>query len=137
MFGPNESALPRILLAEDDPDQSDMLREALTMEGYTVDTAFSGDKACKKLHQHKYDLIILDVRMPGMDGGAVLRDFRSKQADSSRTQVMIVSAFATGLDLLRFRSDGADACFSKPYSLAHLLSECRRLIDLRRAHHVS
>jgi DNA-binding response OmpR family regulator len=136
MFDFNESHGRTFCWRKTIPIQSDMLRDALTTEGYIVDTAFSGDTACRKLNQHAYDLVILDVRMPGLNGGQVLRDFRSKHTEEPHTPVAIVSAFATGLEMMRFRRDGADACFSKPYSLASLLAECRRLIE-RRVQHVT
>jgi len=115
------STKPRVLLAEDDPDQSEMLSETLEDEGYTVDTAFSGDAAFGKLQHNHYDLIILDIRMPGIDGTKVLRQFR-KLERGYHVPVIIVSAFATEADVKRYKELGADTSFSKPYEMDQLLA---------------
>jgi len=109
------------LIAEDDPDQSDMLRDTLQDEGYTVDTAFSGDVAYQKLLNHKYDLVILDIRMPGLNGGTVLKALRLKKS-KAELPVIILSAFATETDMRRYRADGANAALAKPYEINELLS---------------
>src|SRR3569623_180185 len=93
---------PVILLVEDDPDQSDMLREALEDEGYRVETAFSGDVALRKLFQHEYALVLLDIRMPGLDGVTVLKRYR-KEKIGNHAPVIVVSAFATDADLITYR----------------------------------
>lgn len=117
---------PTILLAEDDPDQSDMLRDVLEDEGYHVETAFSGDVAYQKLLDKKYDLIMLDIRMPGLNGGTVLKAFRQRNANP-HVPVVVVTAFATEPDMLRYRGDGADACISKPYDMNELVNLVERL----------
>lgn len=109
------------LIAEDDPDQSDMLRDTLQDEGFTVDTAFSGDVAYQKLLNHKYDLVILDIRMPGLNGGTVLKALRLKKS-KAELPVIILSAFATETDMTRYRADGANAALAKPYEINELLS---------------
>lgn len=113
-------ARPAILVAEDDPDQSDMLRDALQDEGYTVDTAFSGDVAYRKLLEHAYDLIILDIRMPGFNGGTVLKALRLKK-NKSEAPVIILSAFVTETDIAQYRADGANTAMAKPYEMTELL----------------
>ena len=115
------SANPTVLLAEDDPDQSEMLSDILQHEGYAVDAAYSGDVAYRKLLHNSYDLIIFDIRMPGMDGGMVLRQYR-KQETQSRVPIVVVSAFATDADIQRYKAYGADASFSKPYEIDELLA---------------
>ncbi len=117
---------PAVLIAEDDPDQSDMLRDVLQDEGYVVDTAFSGDVAYTKLLDHKYELLILDIRMPGMNGGTVLKALRMKKA-APRIPVIVVSAFATDSDMQRYHADGADACLAKPYDISELMALVGRL----------
>ena len=111
---------PAVLLAEDDPDQSDMLRETLEDEGYSVDTALTGDAAWRKLLDHNYDMVILDVRMPGRDGDSILKQYRQQPGKAS-VPVVLVSAFATETDLLRYRANGASASFAKPFNVNELL----------------
>ena len=118
---------PTILLAEDDPDQSDMLKETLEDEGYAVDTAFSGEAAFHKLLHHDYQLAIMDVRMPGMSGLDVLKQLRLRE-NGHHLPVVMVSAFATAADLKRYRAQGADAVFAKPYNLDQLLQTIAELV---------
>jgi len=112
---------PTVLLAEDDPDQSEMLTEMLEGEGYAVDAARTGISALKMLGENVYELIILDIRMPGMDGGVVLRKFRELET-IGRTPVIVVSAFATENECEHYKALGADACFSKPYDSSDLFA---------------
>ncbi|HYG75030.1 MAG TPA: response regulator [Planctomycetota bacterium] len=125
---------PAILLAEDDPDQSDMLREALEDEGYRVEAAFSGDVADRKLVDRRFDLVILDIRMPGLHGEAVMKAFRSRK-NGKATPVIIVSAFASAADMERYQATGATASFAKPYSLDELLACIARLTERERKTH--
>lgn len=115
-----KSSGPNILIAEDDPDQSDMLRDVLEQEGYGVETAFNGDTAYAKLLDHDYDLVILDNRMPGFNGGTILKAYRARNT-IPRIPIIVVSAFATETDMRRYREDGADASLAKPYEMHELL----------------
>ncbi len=124
---------PVVMLAEDDPDQSDMLRDALQDAGYMVDCAYSGDIAYQKLLAHKYDLVIMDIRMPGLNGATVLKAFRRLRKEEPRTPVIVVSTFATGADMARYKAGGADASFAKPYSLDELLASIEDFIRQKRS----
>jgi DNA-binding response OmpR family regulator len=115
------------LIAEDDPDQSDMLRDALQDEGFTVETAFSGDVAYDKLLNHKYDLVILDIRMPGLSGSTVLKALRLKKT-KEELPVLVMSAFATEADMTRYHEAGANAALAKPYEINELLKVIERLV---------
>ena len=117
----NPSSQPKLLLAEDDPDQSEMLAEVLQEEGYDVETAFSGEAAEQKLLHRPYELVILDIRMPGLDGESVLRRMRAR-TNTAQTPVVVVSAFATDSEMKRYKQQGASASFSKPYQIGDLLA---------------
>jgi len=122
-----ESTAPAILIAEDDPDQSDMLKDILEHEGFRVETAFSGDVAYAKLIGHSYDLVILDIRMPGLNGGTVLKTYRASGANH-HVPIIIVSAFATEADMQRYKADGANASLAKPYDIQELLDLIGQLL---------
>ena len=126
----NSSTKPIILLGEDDPDQSDMLREILELEGYGVETAFSGDVALRKLSQRRYDLAILDIHMPGLDGVAVLKWSR-EHPEAKKVAVIMVSAFANQQEMQRYRAEGAAACFAKPYAMDDLLAVIAEVVKAK------
>ena len=123
----SQSTSPKILIVEDDPDQSDMLKDTLEHEGYGADTAFNGDMAYAKLLEREYDLVILDIRMPGLNGASVLRAYRAR-GKARHVPIVLVSAFATEEDMRSYREDGADASLAKPYEMQELLDLIAQLV---------
>jgi CheY-like chemotaxis protein len=119
-----------ILVAEDDPDQSDSLREVLENEGYAVETVFSGDVALQRLSSRSFAVAIMDARMPGLHGGTVLKVCRLKIPPFC-TPIIMVSAFASPRDLDQYKKDGAIASFSKPLDIAKLIECIRQLRSTR------
>jgi len=119
----------RLLLVEDDTGLADGLAHALRQSGYVVDWAASGEAAEAALMQAQYDLMILDLGLPGRDGFDVLRTLRSK---GSSMMVLILTARddtesrVSGLDL------GADDYLTKPFVLEELEARLRALT--RRIH---
>ena len=120
-----------ILVAEDDPDQSDSLREVLENEGYGVETVFSGDVALQRLSSHNFAVAIMDARMPGLNGGTVLKVCRLKIPPLC-TPIIMVSAFASPRDLDQYKKDGAIAGFTKPLDVPKLIELVRNLTTTRR-----
>ena len=122
---------PAILLAEDDPDQSDSLREVLESEGYAVETVFSGDVALRRLVSHDFVAAIMDARMPGLHGGTVLKVCRVRDPRVC-TPIIMVSAFASPRDLDQYKKDGALASFTKPLDVAEVMKCVRQVVDKQR-----
>ena len=119
---------PAILLAEDDPDQSDSLREVLESEGYAVEPVFSGDVALRRLSSNNFVAAIMDARMPGLHGGTVLKVCRVRDPRIS-TPIIMVSAFASPRDLDQYKKDGAVAGFTKPLDVTEVMKCVRQLVD--------
>jgi len=117
-----------ILVAEDEPDQLAMVCESLVDEGYHVLIATRGDEALRILDATPVDLVILDVRMPGMEGGQVLRTIRQSHKVSG-VGVIVVSAFATPGEMYGYRQRGADACLSKPFLFDELLAAIKGVLE--------
>jgi two-component system, OmpR family, alkaline phosphatase synthesis response regulator PhoP len=118
----------RVLIVEDDPDLAFGLRNNLEIEGYVVDTAADGVRAAQVLSQERYDLVLLDLMLPGMDGLRVLRTIRER---GDRTPVLILTARGQEEDKVRGLRLGADDYVTKPFGVLELLARIEAL--LRRA----
>lgn len=119
----------RILIVEDDVPLSRLLREGLESEHYAVDVSNRGDEALSKIDAFEYDLVLLDLSLPGMDGLAVLK--RTKISRPS-LPVLILTARNAIEDRVECLDHGADDFLSKPFSLLELSARIRAL--LRRSH---
>lgn len=115
----------RILIVEDDPIIADGLTRSLRQSDYAVDCVGSGDQADHVLHNHNYDLVILDLGLPKLDGFEVLRRLRHR---GSTVPVLVLTARdavderVKGLDL------GADDYLTKPFDLQELEARVRAQI---------
>jgi len=119
----------RILVVEDDAMLVDAMTRSLTQSAHSVDVARSGDEADAALSTGQYDLLVLDVELPGMSGLEVLKRLRARRSTMPVLIVTVRDAIderITGLDL------GADDYLTKPFHLAELEARVRALI--RRAH---
>lgn len=116
----------RILVIEDEPKAGDYMRNGLTEAGYVVDVATNGLDGLHLAQEFLYDLILLDVMMPEMDGWEVMRRL-DKQVN---TPVLFLTARGTLEDRLKGLDLGADDYLVKPFSFAELLARIR--VALRR-----
>ena len=119
----------RILIVEDDVPLSRLLREGLESEHYTTDVSNRGDEAFAKIVALEYDLVLLDLNLPGMDGLAVLK--RSKITRPS-LPVLILTGRNEVEDRVECLDHGADDFLGKPFSFLELSARIRAL--LRRSH---
>lgn len=117
----------RILVVDDEESITDIVSFNLLKEGYRVDVAHSGDKAVAMAKAAEYDLVILDVMLPGIDGYEVCRRIRS----SSNVPVLFLSARDTELDKVVGLELGGDDYLAKPFGIRELLARVHAL--LRRA----
>ncbi|MGB4705366.1 MAG: sigma-54 dependent transcriptional regulator [Candidatus Saccharicenans sp.] len=123
----NENAW--IHLIDDEPIIHDVLGQLLEAEGYRVEISASGEEALKKFEEHKFDLILLDLLMPGMDGLEVLR--RIKRIDPEAL-VIIITAYASVESALAAIKMGAYDYIQKPFKNDELLMTIKRALDHRR-----
>ena len=121
----------RILLVEDHKPLSRALRQGLEEEHFAVDVALDGDEADHKARSTNYDVIILDLMLPGKDGLTLLKSWRE---DGVQTHVLILTAKGTTDDKVRGLDLGADDYLTKPFELDELLARIRVLI--RRNHQI-
>lgn len=117
----------KILVIEDDTNINQMLNEALTKKGYEVVSAFSGTEGLLRIQRESYQLVVLDLMLPGMNGQDVLTNIRKQ----TNVPVIVLSAkdeLDTKVDLL---TSGANDYMTKPFELKEL--EARILVQLRNA----
>ncbi|GHI93345.1 transcriptional regulator [Streptomyces olivaceus] len=120
----------RLLLVEDDPELVTMLSEVLRDEGYEVEVANDGQRGLHLGLTRQYDVLVVDRRLPALDGLDVLARLRSRAV---RTPVMLLTAMGTVHDRVDGLDAGADDYLVKPFDLdelsARLRALCRRALD--------
>lgn len=114
----------KILLAEDERDMNRVITRRLTWEGHSVDACFDGQEALDNLAVYPYDLVILDVMMPRVDGFEVLTRMRRKGDD---TPVLFLTARDTLADKVEGLDLGADDYLVKPFEFDELMARLRVL----------
>ena len=119
---------PDILIVDDNPEIREIIKILLTGEGYHVTEAQDGAEALKELDNCSFDLIILDVMMPGMNGFETCFQIR----DSSNAPILFLSARTADNDKTLGFSSGGDDYLEKPFSYAELVGRVKALI--RRYH---
>jgi DNA-binding response OmpR family regulator len=118
----------KILVVDDEHDLLEQLRETLTNQRYNVDTADDGESALNKIFDNLYDLIILDIMLPKVDGLSILKEIREANID---TPVLMLTAKGDVEDKIKGLDYGADDYLAKPFAIAELMARIRSL--LRRA----
>lgn len=119
----------RVLLIEDEPDLAAAVARSLTDEHFAVDIAGDGFDALARINDLTYDVIVLDLMLPRMDGWEVLRRLR---AGHHREPVLILTARDAVADRVRGLELGADDYLTKPFAVEELVARLRALV--RRAH---
>jgi two-component system, OmpR family, copper resistance phosphate regulon response regulator CusR len=115
----------RILVIEDEKRIADFVGRGLESSGYPVDLAETGSAALAKLHALDYDLVILDLMLPDMDGLGILEKLRARK---SNPPVLILSARSTLNDRVKGLELGADDYLIKPFAFMELLARVRALL---------
>ena len=116
-----ENVKPRILVVEDEASLARFLQLELNHEGYQVETAHSGYEALGRISEGKWDLVLLDIMIPGLDGFEVCRRIR-KQRD---VPIIMLTARDATLDKVKGLDAGADDYVTKPFAIEELLARIR------------
>lgn len=112
----------RLLVVEDEGALNRVLTKHLKNNGYSVDSCEDGCEAIEYLEMADYDLVILDVLLPGMSGWEILRWIRKREMDTS---VLMLTALDSTEDKVRGLDSGADDYLTKPFALEELLARIR------------
>ncbi len=114
----------KILLVEDDKDLSKALGKILVINKYDVDYAYDGLMALDFLNYSSYDLIIMDIMMPNMDGLTAIKQIRNIK---NMTPILVLTAKSMLSDKIEGLDSGADDYLTKPFQMAELLARIRAL----------
>jgi two-component system, OmpR family, alkaline phosphatase synthesis response regulator PhoP len=117
---------PSILLVEDEPNLHETLKMNLELQGYEVTSAFNGAAAIKAVENEYFDLVIMDVMIPEMDGFTVTQNIR---LTNTEMPILILSARDTPTDRVTGLKKGADDYLVKPFDLEELLLRVQKLIQ--------
>jgi two-component system, NtrC family, response regulator HydG len=115
-----------LLIVDDDRDQCDSLADVLNDVGYDVDVASSGKEAVEMANRNPYLLMLLDLRLPGMDR---LDAFRRMKSADHHARCLLLTAFATDEVVCCAEELGIDAVVSKPLNLPALLSQIAQILN--------
>ena len=119
---PQES---RVLVIEDEPPLRKALRISLSFTGFEVEEACTGEEALGLVMQHPFDLVLLDINMPGLNGFEACQRIRSL---APRTRIVMLTVRDAEDDKVRALDSGADDYITKPFRLPELLARLRAVL---------
>ncbi len=115
----------RVLLIEDEPGMVQFIQQGLQEQGFSVDTAQDGETGLEAALLSEYDVLVLDIMLPVMDGLQVLQDLRDRGV---KTPVLLLTAKSEIEDRVRGLDQGADDYLVKPFAFSELLARLRALV---------
>jgi signal transduction histidine kinase len=134
MVGEKASRPSKILITDDEKDVVEMLAFSLGRKGYKIARAYDGLEALERVKEERFDLLILDLMMPRLDGWEVCRFIRrNDDAQIRETPILILSARAMAEDRVRGLEMGAEDYITKPFSLMELMLRIEKLLSRRQA----
>ena len=119
-----------VLIIDDEAEIRESLQTLLEIEGFAVETAISGEAGLQRIGEHPFDLVLLDLALPGRDGMEILAEIR---AHETRLPVIMITAYGTVENAVRAMQSGAANFVQKPWDNEKLLADVRAAIGWRRA----
>ena len=117
--------MAKVLLVEDNPLNMELILEILRLQDFSVDTAEDGEKGVKKAEGTVYDLILMDIALPGMDGVEATRIIKSRP-EYRNVPVVALTAFAMAGDKERLLKAGFDEYISKPLDVHDFIERLQK-----------
>ncbi|TMV84585.1 response regulator transcription factor [Thioclava sp. BHET1] len=118
----------RVLLVEDHDDLAELIMDRFRADGHAIDRERDGAEAERLLRHARFDLVILDINLPGMTGDALLREIRAR---GDTTPVLVLTARSAVGDRIGVLDYGADDYMVKPFDFGELAARCRALLRRR------
>jgi len=119
------SARPRVLVVDDEASIRDLLAKTLALAEYDVDVAPDGRSALERMRLYPYDLLIADLKMPGMDGLTVIREAKRYKAD---LPVIIITGFSTESSAIEAVNIGVAGYLTKPFRVPQVLAAAAKAL---------
>ena len=119
-----------VLIIDDEAEIRESLQTLLEMEGFAVETSPTGEAGLQRIGEHPFDLILLDLALPGRDGMEILAEIR---AHETRLPVIMITAYGTVENAVRAMQSGAANFVQKPWDNEKLLADVRAAVGWRRA----
>jgi two-component system cell cycle response regulator DivK len=118
----------RILIVEDDPISRKLARDVLTANGFDVAEAESGESALAQAEASRFDLVVMDIQLPGIDGVHTIGALRAR-AETESVPVLAVTAHAMPGDEARILASGCQRYLPKPLKFAEFVDTVREMLD--------
>jgi len=115
----------RILVVEDDPNHRKLARQVLEDSGHEVLSADDGEEALALLLVHDFDVVVLDMRMPGMDGREFIRRVRTSGREFADIPIIVMTGYGLSQHRELFQRYDIRDCLDKPYDCDHLLDRVK------------
>ena len=116
----------KILIVEDNEMNMKLFSDILTYQKYDTDKAFNGQEAYDKIKDNEYDLVILDIQLPIMDGFSVLNELKQEKIDIPK--ILIASACAMDSDKLKAKEFGVENYITKPIDIKKFMSTIKEIL---------
>ena len=122
---PSAATRPRVLVVDDEASIRDLLSKTLALAEYDVDVAADGRSALERMRMYPYDLLIADLRMPGMDGLTVIREAKRYKAD---LPVLIITGYSTESSAIEAVNLGVAGYLTKPFRVPQVLAAAAKAL---------
>lgn len=129
-FNSNPSTVGSVLIIDDEAEIRESLQTLLELEGYAIETASSGEDGLTLISERSFDLVLIDLALPGRDGMEILTDIRAQEM---RLPVIMITAYGTLENAVRAMQLGAVNFVQKPWDNEKLLADVRAAIGWRKA----
>jgi len=123
-----------ILVVDDDTELRKVLSSILSEEGYSVETVENGEQAIRVSEKKRFDLALIDIKLPDMEGTELLQRLKAKQP---HIVMIIVTGFPTIENAMGALNEGADGYILKPFEIGKLLQAVRKHLNKQAADHIS